>query len=102
MSYKIQIYSEALNDIQEATNWYNLQQNGLGARFQKQVKRQINLLKTNANNYGVRYNDIRCVLIRKFPFLIHFAINEMNKTIEVYSIIHTSRNPKIWQNERSK
>ena len=40
--YKIKIEREALQDIQEATDWYNEQLNGLGSRFQKQVIVQIN------------------------------------------------------------
>ena len=40
--YKVAIDPEALQDIQSATDWYNEQQRGLGSRFQKQVKAQIN------------------------------------------------------------
>lgn len=39
--FKVKIDSDALLDIQEATNWYNKQIAGLGSRFQKQVKQQI-------------------------------------------------------------
>lgn len=45
--YKISIDSDALQDIQHATDWYNQQVKGLGSRFQKQVKKQINSLKSN-------------------------------------------------------
>jgi hypothetical protein len=38
--HKIKIDAEALQDIQDATDWYNEQVPGLGSRFQKQVKRQ--------------------------------------------------------------
>ena len=33
--YTVKIDPDALNDIQEITNWYNDQQKGLGGRFQK-------------------------------------------------------------------
>ncbi len=32
--YTVKIDPDALNDIQEITNWYNDQQKGLGGRFQ--------------------------------------------------------------------
>jgi hypothetical protein len=35
--YKIKIEPQALQDIQEATDWYNEQLQGLGSRFQKQI-----------------------------------------------------------------
>ena len=50
--YKIKIGPEALKDIQEATNWYNKQLQGLGSCFQKQVIVQIRSLKTNPSAYA--------------------------------------------------
>lgn len=56
--FKVKIDTDALLDIQEATDWYNEQLSGLGSGFQKQVKQQINSLKVNAENYSIRYNDV--------------------------------------------
>jgi hypothetical protein len=36
--FKVQIDPDALQDIQEVTDWYNMQSAGLGSRFQKKVK----------------------------------------------------------------
>jgi len=94
--YKILIDSDALQDIQGATDWYNEQLPGLGSRFQTQIKKQINSLSKNAGIYAVRYDDVRCMLIKKFPFLVHFTINRQRKTVEVFAVFHTSRNPRIW------
>ena len=94
--YSVKVDTDALLDIQEVTDWYNEQVSGLGSRFQKQVKIQINSLKINPNGYGIRYGDVRCMLIKKFPFLVHFTVDETNLFVEVFAIIHTSRNPKIW------
>lgn len=70
-TYKISIDPEALQDIQDVTDWYNEQLKGLGGHFQKQVKSQISSLKKNASAYAVRYDDIRCMRIKRFPFLVH-------------------------------
>ena len=98
--FKVRIDSDALLDIQEATNWYNEQVAGLGSRFQKQVKKQINSLKVNAQNYSIRYNEVRCSKIKKFPFLVHFIIENSTRTVKVFAVIHTSRNPAIWEEKR--
>ena len=60
--YKIVIDPEALQDIQDATDWYNSQLKGLGGHFQKQVKTQINSLKKYPAAYAMRYGDVRCEL----------------------------------------
>ncbi len=99
-SYKIQIDEEALLDIQNATNWYNDQLQGLGSRFQKQIKSQINSLKNDATLYSNRYGDVRCMVIKKFPFMVHYTINNKLLLVEVFAVIHTSRNPKIWEERR--
>jgi mRNA-degrading endonuclease RelE of RelBE toxin-antitoxin system len=94
--YKVRIDTEAITDINGITSWYNDRQSGLGGRFQKTVVRQINALKKNPQIYAIRYKDIRCISLKKFPYMVHFFINEDTKTVEVLAIISTDRNPKIW------
>lgn len=100
--YKIKIDEDALNDLKEIVIWYNDQVQNLGVRFHKQVKTQINSLKNQPYICSVRYEDVRCMLIKKFPFLIHYAIIEESKVVEIYSIFHTSRNPQIWNSRLKK
>ncbi|MHC1777255.1 MAG: hypothetical protein AB9834_17770 [Lentimicrobium sp.] len=70
--YKVKIEPEALADIQGITDWYNEQQAGLGKRFQKTVVRHINSLGKDPQIYAVCYMEIRCVTIKKFPYMVHF------------------------------
>ncbi|HAM99324.1 MAG TPA: type II toxin-antitoxin system RelE/ParE family toxin [Marinilabiliales bacterium] len=100
--YKVKIEPEALEDIQEITDWYNGAQAGLGKRFQKTAIRLMNSLSTDPQIYAIRYNEIRCVLIKKFPYLAHFYVNDENNTVEILAVISTDRNPKIWQEKTSK
>jgi len=101
-SYRLKINKNALLDIQESTVWYNEQLPKLGSRFQKTVKQHIEKLRYNADSYSIRYADVRCTLIKKFPFLIHFRIDETNQVVEIFAIIHTSRHPKIWEKKTKK
>ena len=94
--FKIKINDEALQDIQEATYWYNNILKGLGTRFQKQVLSQIDALKSSAQYNGSRYDDVRCMQIYKFPFLVHYRLEKENQLVEIFAVFHTSRNPEIW------
>jgi hypothetical protein len=100
--FKVKINARAFLDIEEITNWYNEQIPNLGVRFQKNLRLQINTLRYNSYSYSVRYDDIRCMLVKKFPFLIHYSIDEANQIVNVYSIIHTSRSPKTWRQKITK
>jgi mRNA-degrading endonuclease RelE of RelBE toxin-antitoxin system len=97
--YKVTIGTAALFDIKDATDWYNKRLPGLGLRFQKAVRQQIDTLKTNADGYSIRYQDVHCMPVRKFPFLIHFTIDSANRAVEIFAVKHTSRNPEIWEQE---
>lgn len=99
--YKVKIEPEALIDIQEITDWYNESQAGLGKRFQNIAIKQINSLNKDPQIYSIRYKEIRCVIIKQFPYMAHFYINDENNTVEVLAVISTSRNPKIWQEKTS-
>ena len=96
MHFHLKIDTDALNDIQETIEWYELQLKGLGLRYKTQAKKQINSLKKEPYIFSIKYNEIRCRKIEKFPFLIHYLINENTKTVTVFAVFHTSRNPEIW------
>lgn len=97
MRFHLKIDTDALNDIQETFEWYEMQLKGLGLRYKTQTKKQINSLKKDPYLFSIKYNEIRCRKIEKFPFLIHYLINENTKTVTVFAIFHTSRNPEIWK-----
>ena len=100
--YKIKIDEDALNDLREIAIWYNNALKDLGIRFHKQVKSQINSLKNNPHICSIRYSDTRCLLVKKFPFIIHYSINEEHCIVEIFAIFHTSRNPQIWKTRIKK
>jgi plasmid stabilization system protein ParE len=100
--FKVKIEPEALADIQEITDWYNEKKAGLGRRFQKTAIKQINSLNKDPQIYLIRYKEIRCMIIKKFPYMAHFYVNDENNTVEVLAVISTERNPKIWKEKTGK
>ena len=100
--YRVKIDIEALSDIRNIIEWYEAQKVGLGKRFQKSVINQINDLSENPQIYAIRYKEIRCMLVMKFPYMVHFYINPNTSTVEVLSVISTDRNPKIWEEKAGK
>jgi len=99
-NYQIKIDEEALLDIKEATIWYNRKLDGLGNRFSKQVKKQINSLKNNPFICEIRYQNVCCFPIKNFPFMIHYTIEQTSLFVEIFAVYHTSRNPTIWEDRK--
>jgi hypothetical protein len=93
--FKLQFSPHALNDIEEATAYYNLQQPGLGKRFAKQVLVITQSIKTNPEFASVRYDDIRCAAVAKFPFLVHYTFEKENNLVTILAVYSTYRDP-LW------
>ncbi|WP_407524194.1 type II toxin-antitoxin system RelE/ParE family toxin [Lacibacter sp. MH-610] len=88
------IYSPlALQDIEEAKGYYENLQNGLGKKFVSQLQSSLNAIKRNPYFSSVRYDDIRCAQIKRFPYLIHYQINENEFTVTIVAVYSTHREP---------
>lgn len=93
--YQIKLEPEAKLDIQNAIDYYNEKESGLGNRFYQTIVLSFDVLINNPF-YQIRYRNVRCFYIKPFPFLIHFVVEENTKIIHVLGVIHTSLNPSKW------
>lgn len=96
--YKSRILPLAKEDIREAAIWYNKQQNGLGKRFTAEVRENVHFIRQNPEASNIRYENVRTTVLNVFPFMVHYTIDEQDKTIIVSAVLHTSRNPELWKN----
>ncbi len=74
--YRLIFTPEAREDVLSAALYYDDQLPGLGKIFRGEVKRQLLLLKQNPYTRSVRYDNVRFAVTRKFPYSIHYTINE--------------------------
>lgn len=91
--YKISISNKALKEIQETVSYYENFSIGLGKRFSLEVKQSVKVLQKNPF-FQIRYDEIRCLPLRKFPCMIHFFVDIENKFVEIFGVINTSQNPE--------
>jgi len=87
--------SEAYQDIQRAIDWYNQREENLGYKFYEAVKNMIDLRVHPF--FQVRYDSVRCVPIKKFPYMVHFTLDEAEKLVMVRSVLSTARDPEYWK-----
>ena len=97
--YKSIILPPAKEDIRDAALWYDEKQKRLGKRFISQVREKVYFIRQNPQTGSLRYDNVRTMVLNVFPFMVHYTINEISETIIVSAVLHTSRNPEIW-NER--
>ena len=92
-SFKFKIQPRVYDEIQNGITYYNKKQKGLGLRFHKAVKSSFQTIRENPF-YQIRYENVRCFPVTKYPFMVHYIIDEPNNTIIVYALINTHLNPE--------
>lgn len=97
MAYKILIAKEAQEDIDEAIQWYQEQQDGLGIRFYFEVLKQLEKLENTPEHYSFIHNKYRHLVLDSFPFHIIFLIKETSQVL-VLAVFHTSKDPQRFIN----
>lgn len=93
MTYKIVIIDEAKVDYRKSLKWYKDINPNLAKQFNLSFKESLALIKENPLHFQIRYENVRLIMIAKFPYLIHFTIYK--KEIVIKAIYHSSRNSKL-------
>jgi hypothetical protein len=96
MKFTVEYNPDFFDDLTQAVDWYNKSEDGLGNEFFKSVGKQTTKLSITALQFAVRYKNVRCMQIIKFPYLVHYRVNKQTKTVRVEALFHTSRDPKVW------
>lgn len=88
------------DDLKEINEWYKEINKELWNSFTTEFRLRINLIKENPLSFELKYNNIRIVFLKKFPYGIHYSYNAEENVIEIYSVFHTSRDPEIWKDRK--
>lgn len=95
--YKSIILPLAKEDIREAAKWYNKKNQELGKRFTTEVREKVLYIRQNPTASNVRYDDVRTSVLNIFPYMVHYTIDDVNKTVVVSAVLHTSRDMVLWK-----
>ena len=93
MAYLIKINKRAFNDIQKALSYYDTIDTLIADKFLSNLNRTINSIASNTF-FQNRYTDVKCLLVPKFPYMIHFQVKERKNFVVIRAVINTSKNPK--------
>ncbi len=97
MSYKLVILPRAQQEIIDAFDYYDkISRTVLGA-FNRDLEEVYQSLEHNPF-YQLKYKNLRAIPFKKFPFIMFYSIEESEKIVYIYSVFHTSQNPKSYPN----
>ena len=96
MARKLLLRPIAELEANEAYDWYEEQEIGLGDRLRHSIRKGIDSIKTRPLTFPVVYgSNVRHVVIPDFPYRIIFSTHD--EFIIILAIFHTSRNPLTWR-----
>jgi hypothetical protein len=91
--YKTVILPRAKQEVNEIATYYDYIRKGLGKLFYKEFKNNALTLKTFPF-FGVKYNIVRTLPLKKFPYTIHFTVNEIEKIVLIQAVTCDYQNPE--------
>jgi toxin ParE1/3/4 len=95
--YKVELLFGAEEELSDAYDWYEEQQVALGNKFYNEINHYLTLIENNPYHFPVKYvEELHSAALNKFPYLVIYWIDEINLTVFVVSIFHTSRDPKYF------
>lgn len=90
----IEILPEAESDIRTAYVWYFDISEVLANRFEAEVEKHLIAISKNYLHYENRYLSVRVCVLKKFPYSIHFTVE--NQVILILLVTHHKKNPAKW------
>ena len=92
MIYKIRISTGAEQDIEEAISYYTNFSTSASKSYLAELTKVFKTLEINPF-YQVKYKKLRAKPFKSFPYLVLFETNEEEKTVFIYAVFNTHRNP---------
>lgn len=88
--YKLQLKAQAIEDMNEAFDWYEVQRPGLGKKFLDEIQKYTEVISQEPELF-IRHGRQRIAFMRRFPFKIIFEVQA--EIVVLYRVFHASRNP---------
>jgi plasmid stabilization system protein ParE len=85
---------EAQAEFDEAFDYYESRQQGLGVDFAARVQ-QDDRIAANPRMHSLVFADIRKAVVTRFPYCVFYRADATR--VEVIAVFHSRRNPSIWQ-----
>ncbi|WP_163398576.1 type II toxin-antitoxin system RelE/ParE family toxin [Flavobacterium fluviatile] len=102
MIYEIKLLPIVQTDLRKAKKWYEDKSKSLAEEFKAEVDKEIGYIGMFPEHYEQKYKEFRQSLVTRFPYAIFYLVEEEQKRIVIFGVLHTSRNPEIIKERMSK
>ena len=98
MSYSFVSRPAVSFDIINATDYYKKINPELAKQFLFRIREAKEHIAKTPIGFQIKYNVVRTLLLKQFPYHIHYLIDNAKQQIIVIAIIHAYKNPTDYNN----
>jgi plasmid stabilization system protein ParE len=91
---KIEILEIARREFRVAKEFYELEQSGLGVRFEKEIKQVLLRIQQHPMAWPLERKEIRRCFTHRFPYKIIYSTQ--GEAIVILAFAHLHRKPDYW------
>lgn len=89
MNYTLRFLEGSTYDFEDGIAYYEKISFELVEKFKQEIVLKLDKIEQNPNHFQCRYRNIRIAHLGKFPFSIHFLVEE--DVIFILKILHQKR-----------
>lgn len=91
---QIQFAQVANDELNDACDWFNQQQVGLGDRFRHDVRDVVLLISKAPLLFPVELEDVRRYVMNRFSYTLRYVVR--GEVIWILAVSHQHRRPDYW------
>lgn len=93
MNYSLVSRPAVQVDIIDIVDYYKKINPELAKQFLFRLREASVYISRSPMSFQIRYKGVRTLLLKQFPFHVHYLIDDKQKQIVILAIIHAYRNP---------
>jgi len=94
MKFEIVNAKKVESDLLDIVEYYKNINPKLAKEFISRMKEASAYILSVPFSFQIKYKNVRTVLLKQFPYHIHYILNEENNQIVILAVIHSYRNPQ--------
>lgn len=98
MSLPLSIHEYAESELNEAADFYDLEQSGLGSMFIDEVECTLKIIARSPEAAPVVRGGVRKKPLLKFPYILIYSLRP--REIRLLAVAHQRRRPFYWRGRR--
>jgi plasmid stabilization system protein ParE len=94
MSYSFVNSPTVKADITSAVDYYKKINPELAKQFLFRIREAKSYMALYPLGFQVKYKEVRTLLLKQFPYHIHYLVDDERKQIVILAIVHAYMNPQ--------